>query len=190
MIIQFFPFMLIVGAVYGVLRLVYLRCSKKGGKGAGAELLLLCFVCYIFALIALVWVPEGFWEGVWYFIEKGEMPYSDFKLFCGSYSGRNLVLQCLKGNFEGVIIEKNSIIANIIMFVPLGFFLPLVFKKIKPIHSVFICLAATCVIEAVQPVVGRTGDLDDIAANFLGGVIGAVIAALFMGARARVVNSE
>ncbi|MDE6725923.1 MAG: VanZ family protein, partial [Ruminiclostridium sp.] len=70
------------------------------------------------------------------------------------------------------------IVANVIMFVPLGFLLPLVFKRVKPVHSVFICLAVTCVIEVVQPVVGRTGDLDDVIANFLGGVLGAVTAAV------------
>lgn len=172
--------MLIVGAVYAALRLVYLTASGKKGKGAGAELLLLCFICYIFALIALVWVPEGFWDGVWYYIEKGELPYSDFEFFSGSYSSRNLLLRCFKGDMGGALREKYSIAANVIMFVPLGFFLPLVFKRIKPLHSVFVCLAATCIIEAVQPVVGRTGDLDDITANFLGGVIGAAISAVFL----------
>lgn len=180
MILQFSPFMLTVGAVYAALRLAYLHTSGKKGKGARAELLLLCFICYFFALIALVWVPEGFWDGVWYFFKNGELPYSDFKLFSGSYSSRNLILRCLKGDFGGAIREKYSITANIILFVPLGFFLPLVFKKIKPIHSVFICLAATCIIEAVQPAVGRTGDLDDIISNFTGGIIGAVIAAGFL----------
>lgn len=171
--------MLAVGAVYAALRLAYLHTSGKKGRGAGTELLLLCFICYIFALIALVWVPEGFWDGVWYFIKNGEAPLSDFKLFSGSYSSRNLILRCLKGDFDGAMREKYSIIANVIMFVPLGFFLPVIFEKIKPVHSVFICLTATCIIEAVQPVVGRTGDLDDIAANFTGGVIGAVIAAAY-----------
>ena len=175
--------MLIAGVIYGAVRLAYLYAAGKKGKGAGAELLRFCFVCYVFALFALVWVPEGFWDGVWYFIGNGKLPYSDFRLFSGDYSSRNLILQCLKGDFEGVIREKNPIIANIMMFVPLGFSLPLVFKRVKPVHSVFICLAATCVIEAVQPVVGRTGDLDDIIANFVGGIIGTVIAAVFLSFR-------
>lgn len=180
MIIQFSPFMLLAGVIYSVIRIVYLCAAGKKGRGAGAELLRLCFICYIFALFALVWVPEGFWDGVWFFMENGEMPYTDFKLFSGDYSSRNLILQCLKGDFEGVIGEKYPIAANVIMFVPLGFLLPLVFKRVKPIHSVFICLAVTCVIEAVQPVVGRTGDLDDVIANFLGGILGAVISAVII----------
>lgn len=178
MIIQFSPFMLIVGVIYGAVRLAYLYGSGKKGRGAGAELLRLCFACYIFALLALVLVPEGFWDRVWLFIKNCEMPDTDFSFFSGSYSSRNLILQCLKGNFQPAINEKYPIIANIIMFIPLGFLLPLVFKRIKPIHSVFICLAATCIIEAVQPVVGRTGDLDDVIANFVGGVVGAVMAGI------------
>lgn len=180
MIIQFSPFMLLAGVIYGAVRLTYLYAAGKKGNGAGAELLRLCFICYIFALFALVWVPEGFWDGVWYFIESGEMPYTDFRLFSGDYSSRNLILQCLKGDFEGVIREKYPIAANVIMFVPLGALLPLVFKRVKPVHSVFICLAVTCVIEVVQPVVGRTGDLDDVIANFFGGGLGAVTAAVIL----------
>ncbi len=180
MIIQFSPFMLLAGVLYSVIRLGYLFAAGKKGNGAGAELLRLCFVCYIFALLALVWVPEGFWDGVWSFIESGEIPHTDFKLFSGDYSSRNLILHCLKGDFEGVIREKYPIAANVLMFVPLGALLPLVFKRVKPIYSVFICLAVTCVIEVVQPVVGRTGDLDDIIANFLGGILGAVTAKIIL----------
>ena len=180
MIIQFSPFMLLAGVIYGAARLLYLHISGKKGAGAGAELLRLCFICYIFALVALVWVPEGFWDRVWAFMESGELPQTDFGFFSGDYSGRNLILRCLKGDFNGAWREKYSIAANVLLFVPLGFLVPLVFKRIKPIWAVFICLGVTCVIEAVQPVVGRTGDLDDIIANFLGGILGAVTAKIIL----------
>lgn len=178
MIIQFAPFMLLAGVIYGAARLLYLHISGKKGMGAGAELLRLCFICYIFALVALVWVPEDFWDLVWSFIESGEMPQTGFRFFSGNYTSRNLILQCLKGDFAGVWREKYPIAANVLMFVPLGFLLPLVFEKVKPLGAVFVCLGATCLIEIVQPVVGRTGDLDDVIANFLGGVLGAVMAAV------------
>ena len=178
MIIQFSPFMLAVGAIYAVVRIVYLFAAGKKGAGAGAELLRLCFICYIFALVALVWVPEGFWDRVWAFMESGELPQTDFGFFSGDYSGRNLILRCLKGDFKGAWREKYSIAANVLLFVPLGFLVPLVFEKVKPLGAVFICLGATCIIELVQPVIGRTGDLDDVIANFLGGILGAATAAI------------
>lgn len=180
MIIEFTPFMLLTGAVYGVLRLVYLHSTGKQGKGGMGEFLQFCFVCYIFALCALVFFPEDFWDKVWYYFEKGEWYDSGFSFFGGSYTSRNLILQCFEGDFEGIIADKYSIIANVIMFIPLGFFLPLVFKRIKPVHSVLICLGVTCFIELVQPLICRTGDLDDVISNFVGGFIGAVISGIIL----------
>lgn len=185
MIILFFPFMLLAGAVYGIFRFAYLRRRGKRGMDGIGELIRLCFVCYIFALCSLVFVPEDFWDKVWLFIKSGGRDFPYFELFGGSYSTRNLFFQCLRGSFRDIIVNKYSVIANIIMFVPLGFFLPLAFKKIKPLHSVFICFAATCFIEAVQPVVCRTGDIDDVIANFLGGALGAAAAGAVLKLRNR-----
>lgn len=183
MIIQFFPFMLLVGAVYGIFRFVYIYSTCKKGKGGIWEFLQLCFVCYIFALCSLVFVPEDFWDNVWMFIKNGGWNSSDFEIFGGGYTSRNLILQCLKGDFEEAVKNRYSLIANMIMFIPLGFFLPIVFKRIKPVHSVFICLAVTCFIETVQPVVCRTGDIDDVITNFFGGALGSVIACIALKCR-------
>lgn len=172
--------MLLTGAIYGVFRLAYLHSTGKKGKGRMSEFLRLCFVCYVFALCSLVLFPEDFWDKVWYYFENGKWFDSGFCFFGGSYTSRNLILQCFEGNFEDIITDKNSIIANVIMFIPLGFFLPLVFKRIKPLHSVFICLGVTCFIETVQPLICRTGDLDDVISNFVGGIIGAVISGIFL----------
>lgn len=71
---------------------------------------------------------------------------------------------------------------NIIMFVPLGFLYPIVFKKHRNWHSVlivsFICTAAT---ELVQLITHRGTDIDDIIANILGGLCGFAVYLILVG---------
>lgn len=67
----------------------------------------------------------------------------------------------------------NEVIPNIIMFIPLGFFIPVVFKKMRKIsNTALIVILITFSIEFIQYFVGRSSDIDDIIINLLGGIIG------------------
>lgn len=63
---------------------------------------------------------------------------------------------------------------NMIMFLPFGLMLPLVFpKRINRFYLVaLISLAATALIEGIQYAIGRVGDVDDMIANLMGGAAG------------------
>lgn len=74
-------------------------------------------------------------------------------------------------NLRGSII---NILGNIAAFAPLGFILPLTFKRLRSITKLIpIILFSTIAIELLQYIlyVG-TSDIDDIILNFLGGIIG------------------
>lgn len=69
-----------------------------------------------------------------------------------------------------------NVTCNIIIFIPWGFGLPLLWKKAQKITLLLpLCLALTVFIEFFQIFIGRSTDIDDVILNFTGGCIGAVI---------------
>lgn len=62
------------------------------------------------------------------------------------------------------------------MFIPFGFFVPLVFKdKRKLSKTSIIVFTLTFSIEFFQYFIGRSADTNDIITNLLGGIIGYTI---------------
>lgn len=71
-------------------------------------------------------------------------------------------------------------IANIIMFLPLGFIFPVTFKKARSFRKTFVCMMCfSFFIEFVQFFIGRSADIDDLMLNTLGGALGYFIFYLF-----------
>lgn len=94
-----------------------------------------------------------------------EMEYSLSALLHGGYM-LNLV--------PLVNIDKAQALANIMLFIPLGVLLPLVFYKIKWSTSKILIVSSllTLTIELLQMSGGRCFDVDDIILNIIGGVLG------------------
>ncbi|MEO5893249.1 MAG: VanZ family protein [Ferruginibacter sp.] len=71
-----------------------------------------------------------------------------------------------------------NIIGNVLLFVPMGILLPVVFPKINSLKKVAaICLLSSLSIELIQLGLRRLGtyrstDIDDVILNTIGGVIG------------------
>ena len=62
---------------------------------------------------------------------------------------------------------------NIVMFIPLGFLLPIVFpNKVTWKRIVIVILSVTLSIETAQFFTGRVVDIDDVITNFFGGMTG------------------
>ena len=67
----------------------------------------------------------------------------------------------------------NEKIPNILLFVPLGFFIPAVFRTKRKLYKiVIISFCITFSVEFIQYFIGRLADIDDIITNVLGGIIG------------------
>lgn len=77
----------------------------------------------------------------------------------------------------------NQLLLNTLMFVPLGFLLPIVFKnKFKSFNSVLIVsFTTTFLTEFIQLFTLRGTDIDDLISNTLGGVIGFALYVLCVG---------
>lgn len=69
-----------------------------------------------------------------------------------------------------------NIIGNIVMFMPWGLGLVLLWKRNQsPRRILFLCFLITVMIEALQLFIGRSVDVDDLILNFLGGGMGAAL---------------
>lgn len=79
----------------------------------------------------------------------------------------------------GFVKMIKELILNIIMLIPLGFILPIVFKSLrkcwKTVLSVMVIIAC---IETFQYFIGRSADVDDLIMNTIGGLVGYGIFAL------------
>ena len=75
------------------------------------------------------------------------------------------------------VIEIRNVILNVIMFVPLGIFLPLLFKKFHKIYLVLsVAFLTSLAIETLQFATRRgVFSLEDIIHNTLGAVLGATL---------------
>lgn len=75
---------------------------------------------------------------------------------------------------------------NVLLFVPFGFFLPVLWKEFRNAKKLFTAgLSMTLFIEIAQIFTGRTTDVDDIITNIAGTLIGYFIAYWFTGAFTR-----
>jgi len=69
-----------------------------------------------------------------------------------------------------IVIE---IIPNIMLFIPLGIFLPTAFKRMRKLkRAALVAFIVTFSVEFFQYFIGRTSDIDDMIMNLLGGIIG------------------
>lgn len=67
----------------------------------------------------------------------------------------------------------SQVISNMVMFIPIGLLLPIVFKKCREFKfTALYVFLFTFSIELIQYFIGRSCDVDDIIMNFLGGVVG------------------
>lgn len=82
-----------------------------------------------------------------------------------------------RGIFSYIV---NEVIGNIALFVPIGFLLPLLWKRFEKIWAVLICcLSISLAIEIIQLGISlRATDVDDLILNTLGGIIGYLAYAL------------
>ena len=89
-------------------------------------------------------------------------------------------------NIRWAIVAE--IIPNILLFIPLGLSLPIIFKKMRKSTRTIFCISiVTFTIESLQYFVGRRADVDDIITNLTGGIIGYI---LFKYLNARFKNNE
>ena len=154
--------------VYALARAVYVKL-KKAPRFVGRELVLGLFVLFLVGLLVLV-----FEEGPGYSNPAVGIEAARQRLQTGA--GITLAPFATmrrfwyRGSDEQILI---NLLGNVLMFLPVGFCLPLLWQRWQRLWKVFFAgLFLTLFIEIGQLFVGRDTDVDDVLLNLLGAVLG------------------
>ena len=87
----------------------------------------------------------------------------------------NLFIRAIQGSFSDYTVRHSviNLAGNVIMFVPLGFFIPSVFSKYSFLKCMLVCSIGIIIVEIVQlfTLLGSC-DIDDFILNMTGAAIG------------------
>lgn len=182
-LVQVIPVALLVGLIYGVLRYGYM---KRKGRALSwkRELVLWLLVCDLAGLAGLTLVPSNLWGSIWWNIFYDGGPIEG-TLFSGGFNFVPTVLKWLRGEWMPGSWTVKMLIGNMLMLVPTGVLLPLAFPRLRGWALLLLAVAIPAVIELLQPVVGRSFDVDDVISNFVGMEIGCLFAVGIRGLAAR-----
>ena len=158
--------------VWALIRWLWLRRRKRTTHW-GREMLLGVLVLYLVALAGQTVLP------------RIEITLSEIVVEPWNYSGCNYIpLYTIRQMFlaqkDAPIYVAVNLLGNVLVFAPLGFLPPLVWKRFES-FGVTILFGGGCslLIELVQPLVGRNRDVDDLILNTLGCALGYLLWVLF-----------
>ena len=151
--------LLFIGVRQLLIRRGALRRRSNFHEGA-----LVVFALYAAVVLSLTFLPLSSWK-FWF------SPNPSY------YEFNSNLLAMLRGEYTTGRWGQTMLIANVLMFVPLGFLMPVLWRQAWW-QTLLITLAATLCIELIQPFFARSFDVDDIFLNFTGGAIGLLLSAV------------
>lgn len=93
--------------------------------------------------------------------------------------------------FQYMFSDYENSLLNVLLFVPLGCFLPLLWQKFKPFYrTVFFGLGVSLLIEVLQIFTYRATDVNDLMTNTLGTFLGWCLGRLLLALCPGIVPSE
>lgn len=145
-------FMVIISILY----LPVLMLLKKKGKSVLRQLSYIGLFCSVFLILfaTILFVPINF---------QPETHILNLRPF--NWIGNENI-----DSLEQLVVDK---VPNIILFIPFGFFLPIVWKSKRKLYkTALISFGLTFSIEFFQYFIGRFSDIDDVLTNLLGAILG------------------
>lgn len=167
-ILKMLPFMLAAIPVVLVFRLLRMRVLKARGLESSLlrEACMWMFLLFLSGLLSLTLFSEIGKVGQ----ETGSINLIPFTIIADTYE------EVFK--YKNIAYLIISFLGNIVMFIPLGFFPPLLWRG-KPFKKALItAFSVSLFIEIFQIPLGRGTDVDDLILNTLGGVLGYLVFAL------------
>lgn len=80
-------------------------------------------------------------------------------------------------NFRNFGMSMVNLVGNIVMFIPLGYLIPLLWEKTRRFWKILLIgIFLSCFIECFQLFIDRTVDVDDVLLNTIGVILGYLIA--------------
>ena len=158
------PAVLLGTLIFTGVRWLLIRRGTLRRRSNFHEGALAAFALYAAAVLSLTFLPLSSWK-FWF------SPNPSY------YEFNSNLLAMLRGEYTTGAWGKTMLIANVLMFIPLGFLMPVLWRQ-KWWQTLLISLAATLGIELIQPFFARSFDIDDIVLNFAGGVFGLLLSAI------------
>lgn len=174
-LISMLGYMIIAFPIHLIIRMTIIK-KRKQPVNKTHELLLALFVLYSVGIASQTIIPK--WvigvdsnSGKFFFdvymsngwVGTNTIPFR-------TISGYLKVNEYMNG-WDSIAIA--NLLGNVFLFSPIGFFVPLLWRKMDSIKAIaFIGFAVTCFIEGTQYFIGRSADIDDIILNTIGVVIG------------------
>lgn len=174
-IIDMIPYVLVGGIIYILVRCLYVK-NKNIVIDKRRELWLGVFVLYIIALLSQTIMPS---------FNIGRDSLTGEIFFQLNLENPNASVNVIPFNtIKGFIHSNNNvdsweqvsalnILANILFFLPLGFFVPILWKRFDSLKSIVLFgWGGTFAVEFIQYFIGRSSDIDDIILNVISIVVG------------------
>ena len=155
-IFNMLPYMLISTPIFILIRLLIYKKYKR--INIKREILLLIFYLFLVGLLSQAFTPS---------INTSEKRLNliPFKIIYDT------ITELKKGNINYLII---SLSGNIIIFIPIGFFIKLLWKC-NDVKTVFYGFFTSLFIEITQIFIGRGTDIDDLILNTFGVFLGVIL---------------
>ena len=169
-------FFLIILPGWTLYRMVIWGRLKRNGKSVylANELKLTLFVMYVGAVLAITIAPAAI-------LSFNNPSAQKFNLIPFINTYKQYIDTLSEPNGISTRFALENIIGNFILFIPLGIFLPAIFKQLNSFKQVaIICFICSFAIELFQFILRkfgtyRTSDIDDVFLNTLGGIAGWLI---------------
>lgn len=166
----------VIGFITGLISLA-VRYKRRKTKDKKHEILMILFIAYLAGLASQTVVPR-FGFGV-----ASNTGKFYFDVYIGSLGHINLIpFRSIAQQLAGEIgVNANDIAsvavlnlaANLLLFSPLGFFLPTIWDKLISFkRTVLAGLCIVVLIEMIQFFIGRSADIDDVILNVVGIAVG------------------
>lgn len=147
-------------------RKMYLK-NKNLVSGKVREITLLAFFIYSGCLIMLLLLPPNFLDIL--FIE-GQISFTDALNY--EFNFIPTIFLYFTGAYKSGIWVYAMFIGNIVMFIPFGVCIRLLWKTVSVKKFLAIDFFVIVIIETIQPFIGRSFDSNDIILNIFGGLLG------------------
>ena len=154
------PPMLIGAAAFLLLRFLLCRTGRLSRHSLPHEIGLALFALYLAAVLSLTFLPFRFDPGA------------------GEFAFNSTLLAIAQGTYTAGSWVWAMMLGNVLMLIPFGFLVPLLWERLRGWRVLPVGLCFILAIELLQPLTGRSFDIDDILLNFLGVLTGALLSAL------------
>ncbi len=168
--LQVVPITCLAGLIYILFRWLHSKKQETPVKWC-REILQGLFVCYLVGLFNLVLVPANFWTYIWATVFTG-YSHNSLTFFSGEFNLIPSLFRWVTGELTMGSWMIKMLVYNFLMFLPFGFFLSVLSEKVNRKNIWIIAAAVPLSVELLQPIVGRSFDIDDLILNFAGIIAG------------------